>query len=49
MGDNKLSDKMLGGGGGKRGGGQKEGRRAGSNGISPHIGRKAIQGLCANF
>lgn len=47
MGDNKLSDKMLGGGG--RGGGQKEGGRAGSNGISPHIGRKAIQGLCADF
>ena len=47
MGDNKLSDKML--GGGERGGGQKEGGRAGSDGISPHIGRKAIQGLCADF
>ena len=49
MGDNKLSDEMLGGGGGKEKGGQKEGGRAGSNGISPHIGRKAIQGLCADF
>ena len=47
MGDNKLSDKML--GGGERGGGQKEGGRAGSDGISPHIGRKAIQGLCTDF
>ena len=44
MGDNKLSDEMLaGGGGGGSGGG------AGSDGISPHIGRKAIQGLCADF
>lgn len=41
MGDNKLSDEMLAGGG-------REGR-AGSDGISPHIGRKAIQGLCADF
>ena len=43
MGDNKLSDEMLAGGGG----GREE--RAGSDGISPHIGRKAIQGLCADF
>lgn len=43
MGDNKLSDEMLAGGGGRREG------RAGSDGISPHIGRKAIQGLCADF
>lgn len=43
MGDNKLSDEMLAGGGGGREG------RAGSDGISPHIGRKAIQGLCADF
>lgn len=42
MGDNKLSDEML------AGGGRREGR-AGSDGISPHIGRKAIQGLCADF
>ena len=44
MGDNKLSDEMLAGGGGGEGGGG-----AGSDGISPHIGRKAIQGLCADF
>ena len=56
MGDNKLSDEMLGGGGGERkggggGGGEEEERegRAGSDGISPHIGSKAIQGLCADF
>ena len=47
MGDNKLSDEMLAGGGG----GEEEERegRAGSDGISPHIGSKAIQGLCADF
>ena len=44
MGDNKVSDEMLAGGGG----GRREGR-AGRDGISPHIGRKAIQGLCADF
>ena len=33
------------------GGGEEEERegRAGSDGISPHIGSKAIQGLCADF
>ena len=29
--------------------GERREGRAGSDGISPHIGRKAIQGLCADF
>lgn len=48
MGDNKLSDEMLAGGGGREEEEEREGR-AGSDGISPHIGSKAIQGLCADF
>ena len=48
MGDTNCQIKCW-GGGGEEGEGRKRGGRAGSNGISPHIGRKAIQGLCADF